>query len=156
MDRDDIGSWLTGPKIDHGTDAESQYPGQRVGLTESGVGSAAGWGQRIGAIFIDWFVALGITLALIGPPDAGDDGFSLVVLLVFAVEYLVMLFTAGRTLGMAATGARVLPVGRDSLGIGFLLIRTVLLALVLPAVVYDRDRRGLHDRAGRTVVVRSR
>jgi uncharacterized RDD family membrane protein YckC len=34
--------------------------------------------------------------------------------------------------------------------------RTLLLALVIPAVVYDRDRRGLHDKVGATVVVRVR
>jgi hypothetical protein len=35
------------------------------------------------------------------------------------------------------------------------LVRTVLLVLVVPAVVYDRDYRGLHDRASNAVVVRS-
>ena len=34
------------------------------------------------------------------------------------------------------------------------LVRTALLCLVLPAVVYDRDQRGLHDRAAATVLVR--
>ena len=34
------------------------------------------------------------------------------------------------------------------------MIRAVLICLVIPAVVYDRDRRGLHDRAANTVVVR--
>jgi len=32
-------------------------------------------------------------------------------------------------------------------------LRTVLLAALVPAVVWDRDRRGLHDRAAGTVVV---
>ncbi|HVQ87327.1 MAG TPA: RDD family protein [Actinomycetes bacterium] len=156
MDRDDIGSWLSGPGVARDTESASDYAGQRLGLPESGAGSAAPWGLRIGAIFIDWFVALGITLAVVGQPAEGDPGFSLIVLGVFALEYVVLLYTAGRTLGMVATGLRVLPVGRNNLGIGFVLLRTFLLALVLPAVVYDRDRRGFHDRAGRTVVVRSR
>jgi uncharacterized RDD family membrane protein YckC len=33
-------------------------------------------------------------------------------------------------------------------------IRAFLISLLIPAVVYDRDRRGLHDLAARTVVVR--
>jgi uncharacterized RDD family membrane protein YckC len=33
-------------------------------------------------------------------------------------------------------------------------IRAFLLCLVIPAVVYDRDRRGLHDKAAQTIVVR--
>jgi uncharacterized RDD family membrane protein YckC len=36
-----------------------------------------------------------------------------------------------------------------------IVVRTGLLLLVLPAVVYDRDGRGLHDRAAGTVVVRA-
>ena len=34
------------------------------------------------------------------------------------------------------------------------LVRTVLLCLVVPPLVYDRDQRGLHDRLARTVLVR--
>jgi uncharacterized RDD family membrane protein YckC len=33
-------------------------------------------------------------------------------------------------------------------------IRAQLICLVIPAVIYDRDRRGLHDKAADTVVVR--
>jgi hypothetical protein len=34
------------------------------------------------------------------------------------------------------------------------LLRTVLLLLVVPPLVLDRDLRGLHDKAARTVVLR--
>ncbi|CPU67518.1 Conserved membrane protein of uncharacterised function [Mycobacteroides abscessus] len=40
-------------------------------------------------------------------------------------------------------------------GLGRGLLRTVLLCLVIPAVVWDADGRGLHDRAAGTVLVRS-
>ena len=36
------------------------------------------------------------------------------------------------------------------------LLRTALIALVMPALVRDEDGRGWHDRATRTVVVRTR
>ncbi|MDQ1739361.1 MAG: hypothetical protein QOE53_1013, partial [Pseudonocardiales bacterium] len=36
------------------------------------------------------------------------------------------------------------------------LLRTVLLVLVIPAVVWDRDGRGLHDRLAGSAVVRAR
>ena len=42
------------------------------------------------------------------------------------------------------------------MAISTIVIGLVLLALVIPAVVYDRDRRGLHDKVGATVVVRVR
>jgi hypothetical protein len=35
-------------------------------------------------------------------------------------------------------------------------IRTVLLCLVIPPVVYDADGRCLHDRAAGTIVLRTR
>jgi hypothetical protein len=34
------------------------------------------------------------------------------------------------------------------------LLRTVLILLVIPAVIYNRDQRGLHDLAVDSVVVR--
>jgi hypothetical protein len=35
-------------------------------------------------------------------------------------------------------------------------LRTALVALVVPPLIRDDDQRGLHDRAARTIVVRSR
>ncbi len=34
-------------------------------------------------------------------------------------------------------------------------VRTVLLILVIPAVIFDADHRGLHDKAVGTVLIRS-
>ena len=36
-----------------------------------------------------------------------------------------------------------------------ILVRTVLLFLLVPALVFDRDGRGLHDRFSDTAVVRA-
>jgi uncharacterized RDD family membrane protein YckC len=41
-------------------------------------------------------------------------------------------------------------------GFGAAVIRTVLLCLLIPPVVYDTDGRGLHDRAANTIVLRTR
>jgi uncharacterized RDD family membrane protein YckC len=38
---------------------------------------------------------------------------------------------------------------------GRAVIRTALLSLLLPAVIFDRDGRGLHDRLTDTAVVRA-
>lgn len=40
------------------------------------------------------------------------------------------------------------------LGVLRVLLRTLLLALVIPALIWDRDGRGLHDRLARAVQVR--
>lgn len=34
------------------------------------------------------------------------------------------------------------------------LVGTLLLCLAVPALIWDRDQRGMHDRAANTVVVR--
>jgi uncharacterized RDD family membrane protein YckC len=35
------------------------------------------------------------------------------------------------------------------------IVRTILLGLLVPAVIWDKDGRGLHDRVARTAVVRA-
>jgi uncharacterized RDD family membrane protein YckC len=155
MDRDDIGSWLSGPRT--ATDgAALGYPGERLGLPESGAGSVAGWGQRGAALLVDWLVAMGVTMAFVGPPTPEDNQFGVLVLGVFAIEYLLMLWTAGRTIGMALFGLTVAAVGSTRPQTLRVVLRTLLLVLVIPAVIFDRDRRGLHDKAGRTVLLRTR
>jgi uncharacterized RDD family membrane protein YckC len=39
---------------------------------------------------------------------------------------------------------------------GQALTRTILLCLFVPAIIWDRDGRGLHDKVPNTVVVRTR
>jgi uncharacterized RDD family membrane protein YckC len=156
VDRRDIGSWLSGPQIDTGLDGTSGYPGERLELPAEGRGSVAPWGRRIGALVIDWFVVLGVSLALVGAPEPGDDTFGLVNLGVLVLMYVTLLMTAGATLGMWLLGLAVWPVGSQRLSFVRVVGRSLLLALVIPAVIYDRDRRGLHDRVGAVVVVRSR
>ena len=40
------------------------------------------------ALVIDWFVVLGVSLAIVGPPEPGDDTFGLVNLGVLVVMYV--------------------------------------------------------------------
>ena len=63
---------------------------------------------------------------------------------------------AGRTVGHAVAGLRVALLDRRRAGFGAAVIRTVLLCLVIPPVVYNADGRGLHDRAAGTIVLRTR
>jgi uncharacterized RDD family membrane protein YckC len=114
------------------------------------------WGRRIAALFIDWLIVLGVSLALVGAPEPGDDTFGWTTLGVLVVMYVVLLMTARATIGMWLMGLGVMPIGSQHLSLLRVAGRSVLLALVIPAVVYDRDRRGLHDKVGGTVVVRVR
>jgi uncharacterized RDD family membrane protein YckC len=69
---------------------------------------------------------------------------------------VVGVLVAGRTLGMYLTGLRVIRIGRDApVDPLRIVVRTALLCLLVPALIFDRDGRGLHDRFTDTAVVRS-
>lgn len=161
LDRQDVGSWLSGPREAaqaHGH--EVGYRGQRLGLPESGPGSVAGFGRRLAALFVDWFASIAVT-GLIGGPLSGGalvygtPDYSLVVLAVFAVETALLVGLTGASFGHRLLGLRVASLVDRPVGLGRATARTALLCLAVPALVWDRDGRGLHDRAVATVVVRS-
>ncbi len=144
IDRRDVGSWLDGPRT---PGPEQRWPGERLGLPQSGPGSVARPGRRVAALAIDWLLCLLIAQNLLG----GDP---LTPLLVLLAENVLLVGTAGSTVGHAALGLRVVRRGGGSPGPVKALVRSLLLVLVVPAVVWDRDQRGLHDKAADTLVVR--
>jgi uncharacterized RDD family membrane protein YckC len=143
VDRKDIGSWLSGPD----TSGISKYPGERLGLPESGPGSIARAGRRIAAIMIDWGIALLISNFAFG-------GNSWATLAVFAVEQTLLVGTLGYSIGHRAMGISVVRPGGGVPGPLAAVVRAVLLCLVVPAVIFDPDQRGLHDKAMNTLLIR--
>ena len=49
---------------------------------------------------------------------------------------------------------RVARLDGKPVGLGWSLVRTILLLCVVPPLVIDSDRRGLHDKAANTIVIR--
>lgn len=128
------------------------YRGKRLGLPEEGPGSVAPLGRRFGAIFIDWVLCLVIAYGLIARGDQQAAGNW--ALLVFLVMSFLTVGTLGFTPGKRLLRLRVVPEGGGRLGLARVLVRTVLLVVVIPALIWDRDGRGLHDRLSRSVQVR--
>jgi len=134
------------------------YPGERLGLPQSGPGSIARPGRRIGALVIDYFAATIIAVGFLGydplalPTEAGLTQFA--PMLVFAVLQIVFLPTANGSPGHRMLGMRV--VRMDGAWVGFWrpIVRTLLLVFVIPAVIWDTDQRGLHDKLASTVLLR--
>lgn len=62
--------------------------------------------------------------------------------------------TVGFTPGKRLLGLRVASENGGRLSFGWAVVRTALLCLAIPALVWDRDGRGLHDRLARAVQVR--
>jgi uncharacterized RDD family membrane protein YckC len=138
-------------------DLPQRYRGQRLGLPEAGSGSLAPTGTRLLAFVVD-AVASALVAALFVPHHGGftnslPGSWSLIPL---ALDYIVGTLVAGRTIGMYLFGLRLIRVDRRAaIDPGRILIRTLLLFLLVPAIVYDRDGRGLHDRLSDTAVVRA-
>jgi uncharacterized RDD family membrane protein YckC len=135
------------------------YPGQRFGLPESGQGSVAGWSRRFAALFIDWIACTLVAIVFFYHPHLGHETDVLAqprlwTPVVFAVQDCLLTALTGFTLGKRLLGLRVVRLDGRPVGLRAL-PRTVLLMLVLPALMMDRDLRGLQDKAAGTVVVRA-
>lgn len=151
VDRRDIGSWLQGP--DATSEPESSYPGERLGRPETGTGSLARPGRRLASLLIDWAFCLLIARGFFGPEALQPNG-SLSVVGVLVVVNLLLVGTAGATAGQRLVGVQVERVGGGPPGLLKALIRAVLLGLGFPALtlLWERDRRGLHDLLSQTLV----
>ncbi|NHN55987.1 RDD family protein [Calidifontibacter sp. DB0510] len=152
VDRKDVGSWLEGPT----QPADPAYlPGSDLGLPAEGPGSVARIAPRLGAIFVDWTLCSLIAAALLGYRWGAQGSAGFMPLLVFMVENVLLVGTLGSTIGHRLFGMRVVGVDGGPAKPLQALIRTVLLALVIPAVIWDKDQRGFHDKAAGTVLLRT-
>ncbi|WP_062385739.1 RDD family protein [Demequina iriomotensis] len=122
--------------------------------------------RRLGGIAIDWALCLLISSAFFPDPSYVAAGATAVeraflagapfaTLAIWALQHLVLVATLGSTIGHRLTGLRVVREdGAPAVGPTKAAIRTGLLALVIPAVVWGPDGRGLHDRLATTRIVR--
>ncbi len=152
VDRRDVASWLEGPRAH--TQSAGEFAGQRLGLPPSGPGSIARFGRRLVAVVIDWTIAQLIAYLLFHVELGRGGAGSFVPLAIFAVENVLMLPTLGATVGQRLLGLGLMSVDRRRASVVQVLIRTLLLCLAIPALIWDRDGRGLHDKAASTVLVR--
>ena len=101
----------------------------------------------MGAIVIDWLLAVLISIAFFN-----YDGWA--TLAIFAILQIVFLSLLSGSIGHLILGMRVVPIRGGWIGVWRPAVRTVLLCIVIPAVIWDRDQRGMHDRLAGTVLVR--
>lgn len=81
------------------------------------------------------------------------DGWAPVLVLILEYAFFIGLF--GQTPGMRIFGLTCLGSETERpVGLYRALLRGVLLALVVPALIMDKDRRGIHDRIAGTLVRR--
>jgi RDD family len=154
------GSWLSGSEPDSGV-GPNDYPGQRLGLPESGPGSIARFGRRIVALVIDWFIAYGLVGLAVAIGLISQQEFlytrtgSTAIAAVWIVLGIASVRLFGFTPGQLALGLRVASIdNRMHVGTGRAAVRGLLVFLVIPALFTDSDLRGYQDRFTNTAVVR--
>ncbi|MFC9558582.1 RDD family protein [Agromyces sp. NPDC056965] len=129
----------------------SRWPGERLGLPSEGRGSVARAGRRLAALLVDWASAMLISL-LFTPYES--VAYTWVTPLVFAALQIVFIPTIGGSLGHRLLGMRVIPLEGGWVGPWRPVVRTALLLIVVPALVWDSDQRGFHDKVAGTVLIR--
>lgn len=103
-------------------------------------------GRRLAALFIDWIIAMLSVVAVTRTPLAGEGAVSSFVTLgVFFVEVTVLTGTLGYSIGKRTLGLRVVDPDGRPIGLLSAALRTAALCLVIPAIIQNEDRRGLHD-----------
>jgi uncharacterized RDD family membrane protein YckC len=111
----------------------------------------AGMGRRFVAITLDWLMSWAFGSLIFEQ----SQGRSLWIPAVFFFEIVILTWLTGASAGQRLMGLSVRshPDVRP-LSLGKILLRTVLILLVIPAVVFDSDGRGLHDRIASSAVYR--
>lgn len=116
----------------------------------------ATWPRRMLALAVDWFASTLVTIFFLGFDRWLDESYSnLVVMGVFVVESALFTATVGGSFGQVATRLRVVRATGDPRQVDLLpaFARQVLVALVVPPLVFRPDGRGLHDLATGTACV---
>jgi uncharacterized RDD family membrane protein YckC len=140
------------------------YRGERIGLPSSGRSSLGSFGARLGAYVVDCLASVLVAALFVAALHERTPGHRDLAsrlpgywsLIPFAVDYVLGMLVAGRTIGMYLFGLRIIRVDRpEAVNPWRALLRTLLLMLLVPAVVFDKDGRGLHDRYTDTAVVRA-
>jgi uncharacterized RDD family membrane protein YckC len=123
---------------------------------ESGAGSVAGFGSRVLAFLIDGVLADVIAIIINGGFHVGDRQNFASYLAFLLIEVVFVTF-AGQTPGMRVVGIAVVRAdGQGRATQKWVLLRTLLLAAIVPALFTDGSGRAMHDRAAGTIMVHTR
>ena len=126
-------------------------PASYAGVVEE---QRAWFGRRVVAFLVDWFASVLVALLAVPHFPYGSNGSMLATLAVFVVEITVLTWLTGASFGQRLVRLRVVSIDGGRVPLWRVLVRTLLICLVIPAVVYDDDGRGVHDRLAHTRVVR--
>lgn len=117
----------------------------------------ASWPRRVLALFVDWIASTLVVIAFVGwhhfwRAGSPDRNWTLVV---YVVETTLLTALAGGSFGKLLTRLRTVRANGDPRPVDLLrsLARTVMIAVVVPPLIFRPDGRGLHDLAANTATV---
>ncbi len=116
-------------------------------------------GRRLAALTIDWLASYAIAFAFF----AGGGSYSERVVgtrfstpLIFVFEYATLIALTGASFGHRLLRLKVVDFSHGGMpNIRQVLIRTGLMAIVVTAITYDEDGRGIHERFSQTKLARA-
>jgi len=132
--------------------SETEYAGKRLGLPMHGPGSVASWLRRAIALLIDWFACQGVAALITGGRSFQAGVFDWYTPAVFLVEASLLTALLGGSFGQLIMRIVVVRLDGHRLNLIAATLRTALILLVIPPVVFNRDHRGLHDLAVGSIV----
>jgi uncharacterized RDD family membrane protein YckC len=116
-------------------------------------------GRRLAAITIDWLASYAIAFAFFaGGGNFGErvSGSRVPTTLILVAEYAVLIALTGASFGHRLLRLKVVDFSHGGLPtIRQALIRTGLMAIVITAITYDEDGRGIHERFSQTKLERA-
>jgi uncharacterized RDD family membrane protein YckC len=116
-------------------------------------------GRRLAAITIDWLASYAIAFAFLAGGGSYSErivGTRLTTPLIFVAEYAILVALTGASFGHRLLRLKVVDFNHGGVpNVRQVLIRTGLMALVITAITYDEDGRGIHERFSQTKLERA-
>ena len=112
-------------------------------------------GRRMLGVLIDWLMSYAIAVGFF--VEFGDSSRVVVVFLVFTAQYLIFAALGGATPGHRIVGLKIVRFSDGGMPTPVqALIRTGLLILIITAITFDQNGRGINERLSNTVLVKTR
>ena len=112
-------------------------------------------GRRMLGVLIDWLMSYAIAIGFF--VEFGEPSMEAVVFLIFTAQYLLFAALGGATPGHRVVGLKIVRFSDGGMPTPLhALIRTGLLVLILTAITFDHNGRGINERLSNTVLIRTR
>ena len=112
-------------------------------------------GRRMLGVLIDWLMSYAIAIGFF--VEFGEPAMGAVVFLTFTAQYLLFAALGGATPGHRIVGLKIVRFSDGAMPTPLqALIRTGLLVLIITAITFDQNGRGINERLSNTVLIRTR